>query len=100
MQEGEAPPLLLWAMSEEIRALAVIRSGMDAGKPVDALLKEAKVWGPRAAPVKRALQRLSTATLEAALHHAGKIDRLVKGIGTGNIQEEFLRLGLRLCVKT
>ncbi len=100
MQEGEAPPLLLWAMSEEIRALAVIRSGMDAGRPVDALLKEAKVWGPRVAPVKRALQRLSTATLELALQHAGKIDRLVKGIGTGNIQEEFLRLGLRLCVKT
>jgi DNA polymerase III subunit delta len=96
MQEGEAPPLVLWAMSEEIRALTVIRSGMDDGKPVDMLLKEAKVWGPRAAPVKKALQRLSTATLEAALHHAGKIDRLAKGIGQGNIWEEFLRLGLRL----
>ena len=96
MQEGEAPPLVLWAMSEEIRALAIIRHGMDAGRPVDMLLKDAKVWGPRAAPVKKALQRLSTATLEAALQHAGKIDRLAKGIGQGNIWEEFLRLGLRL----
>ena len=96
MQEGEAPPLVLWAMSEEIRALTVIRAGIDAGRPVDLLLKEAKVWGPRAAPVKKALQRLSTATLEAALHHAGKIDRLVKGIGQGNVWEELLRLGLRL----
>ena len=34
MQEGEAPPLVLWAMSEEIRALTTIRLGMDAGKPV------------------------------------------------------------------
>ena len=96
MQEGEAPPLVLWAMSEEIRALAAIRSGLDAGRPVDLLLKEAKVWGPRAVPVKKALQRLSTAALEAALQHAGKIDRLAKGIGQGNIWEEFLRLGLRL----
>lgn len=96
MQEGEAPPLVLWAMSEEIRALTVIRAGLDAGRPVDLLLKEAKVWGPRAAPVKKALQRLSTATLEGALHHAGGIDRLVKGIGQGNVWEEFLRLGLRL----
>ena len=96
MQEGEAPPLILWAMSEEIRALTAIRSGMDGGKPMDMLLKEAKVWGPRAGPVKKALQRLSTATLEAALQHAGKIDRLAKGIGQGNIWEEFLRLGLRL----
>ena len=96
MHEGEAPPLVLWAMSEEIRALAVIRSGMDAGKPTDVLLKEAKVWGARQMPIKKALQRLSTATLEAALQHAGKIDLLAKGIGRGNIWEEFLRLGLRL----
>src|SRR5574343_410309 len=96
MQEGEAPPLVLWAMSEEIRALTVIRAGLDAGRPVDQLLKDAKVWGPRATPVKKALQRLSTAALEAALQHAGKIDRLAKGIGQGNIWEEFLRLGLRL----
>jgi DNA polymerase-3 subunit delta len=96
MQEGEAPPLVLWAMSEEIRALTIIRTGMDAGRPVDQLLKDAKVWGPRANPVKKALQRLSTATLEGALRHAGQIDRLVKGIGQGNVWEEFLRLGLRL----
>ena len=99
MQEGEAPPLVLWAMSEEIRALTTIRLGMDAGKPVDMLLKDAKVWGPRAVPVKKALQRLSTAALEAALQHAGQIDRLAKGIGQGNIWEEFLRLGLRLSAK-
>jgi len=96
MQEGEAPPLVLWAMSEEIRALTVIRAGMDAGRPLDQLLKDAKVWGPRQNPVKRALQRMTTPSLEAALRHAGKIDRLAKGIGQGNIWEEFLRLGLRL----
>jgi DNA polymerase-3 subunit delta len=61
------------------------------------LLKDAKVWGPRQNPVKRALQRLTTPDLEAALQHAGRIDRLAKGIGQGNIWEEFLRLGLRLC---
>ncbi|RIX47614.1 MAG: DNA polymerase III subunit delta [Rhodocyclales bacterium GT-UBC] len=97
MQEGEAPPLVLWAISEEVRALTLIRSGMDSGRPLDLLLKEAKVWGPRQNALKRALQRLNTASLEAALQHAGRIDRLIKGIGQGNIWEEFLRLGLRLC---
>jgi DNA polymerase-3 subunit delta len=100
MQEGEAPPLVLWAMSEEIRALTTIRVGMDSGKSVDMLLKDAKVWGPRANPVKKAVQRLSGEALEAALQHAGRIDRLAKGIGQGNIWEEFLRLGLRLCPGT
>lgn len=97
MQEGEAPPLVLWAMSEEIRALAAIRNGLDGGRPLEMLLKEAKVWGPRQTAVKKALQRLNTATLEAALRQAGRIDRLVKGIGQGNLWEEFLRLGLGLC---
>lgn len=99
-QEGEAPPLVLWAMSEEIRALTTIRIGVDAGKPLDTALKDAKVWGARQQPIKKAVQKLSTAALEAALQHAGQIDRLAKGIGQGNLWEEFLRLGLRLCPDT
>ena len=96
MHEGEPPPLVLWAMSEEIRTLTLIRCGLDHGRPLEMLLKEAKVWGPRANPVKKALQRLSTATLESAMHQAGRIDRLAKGIGQGNVWEKFLRLGLSL----
>jgi len=99
MQEGEAPPLVLWAMSEEIRCLATIRSGLDSGRPLDLLLKEAKVWGARQTPVKRALQRLGSAELEAALRHAGRIDALIKGIGQGNLWEECLHLGMRICNK-
>lgn len=99
MQEGEAPPLVLWAMTEEIRALTVIRSGLDAGKPGDVLFKEAKVWGARQNIVKKALQRLTTKTLETALQHAGHIDKLAKGIGQGNVWEEFQRLALLLCIR-
>ena len=97
MQEGEAPPLVLWAMCEEIRALATIRAGLDAGRPLDQLLKDAKVWGPRQVQVKKALQRLSWHTLEAALKHAGRIDCLIKGIGRGKLWDEFLHLGMSLC---
>lgn len=98
-QEGEAPPLVLWAMGEEIRALNVIKSGLDRGQSADALLREAKVWGPRQGLVKRALQRLSLPALEAALRHAARIDRLVKGVGRGDVWEEFLRLGLSLSAR-
>ncbi len=94
MHEGEAPPLILWAMSEEVRALTGIHQGLDAGRPLDALLKDAKVWGPRQQAVKKALQRLSTATLQSALKQCGRIDCLIKGIGQGNVWDEFLRLGV------
>ena len=94
MHEGEAPPLILWAMSEEVRAMAGIRQGLDAGRPLDALFKDAKVWGPRQQAMKKALQRLSTATLQSALRQCGRIDCLIKGIGQGNVWDEFLRLGI------
>ena len=99
-QEGEAPPLLLWAMTEEIRTLLMIRQGLDRQRPLDGLLKEAKVWGARQAPIKKALQRLSTAQLEAALRQAANIDKLAKGIGQGNIWEQFHRLGMGLAGET
>jgi DNA polymerase-3 subunit delta len=44
-QEGEAPPLVLWAMTEEVRALAQINAGLEARQPLTELLKEARVWG-------------------------------------------------------
>ena len=97
-QEGEAPPLVLWAMTEEIRALAVVKAGQKENRPIDQLLKDARVWGPRQAPFRRALQRLDAAAVNAALTDAARIDRLIKGIEIGEIWNDFLRLGLRLCV--
>jgi len=32
-----------------------------------------------------------------ALAHAATIDKIIKGIGRGNLWEELLRLGLTLC---
>ncbi|MBI4742842.1 MAG: DNA polymerase III subunit delta [Betaproteobacteria bacterium] len=96
--EGEAPPLVLWAMTEEIRALAHIRIGLQEQRPLDGLLKDAKVWGPRQTLMKRALQRVDRAKAEAALAHAARIDGLVKGIGSGDVWNEFLRLGLSIAV--
>ena len=34
-------------MGEEIRALAQIKSGQERGQPLEMLLKEARVFGPR-----------------------------------------------------
>jgi DNA polymerase-3 subunit delta len=96
MHEGEPPPLVLWAIGEEIRTLAAIRAGLDRSRPLDQLFKETRVWGARQSLVKKALQRLSTSALEAALQHAEQIDRMNKGLQPGRVWDEFLRLGLRL----
>ena len=96
-QEGEAPPLVLWAMTEEVRALAQLKAGQTQGQSVDMLLKDARVWGARQSLFKRALQRIDSAQANASLAHAARIDRMIKGAsGGGDVWSEFLRLGLKL----
>lgn len=98
-QEGEAPPLVLWAMTEEVRALAQVKSGLEDRQSLDSLLKDARVWGQRQSLFKRALQRIDGAGAKAALLHAARIDRMIKGIGAGDVWDEFLRLGLSLTTR-
>lgn len=95
-QEGEAPPLVLWAMTEEVRALAQVRSGLAERRSLDVLLKEARVWGARQALFKKAVQRVTASQAGAALTLAAKIDRQIKGFGSGDVWDEFLRLAMLL----
>ena len=93
-QEGEPPTLVLWAIGEEVRTLAALRH---QPQPVpESAWRSARVWGERQRRMKRALQRLSYSQLVNALRRVAKIDRLIKGIGQGDVWEEFARLSLVL----
>ena len=78
--EGEALPLVLWAVAEEIRTLLKVKAAMEQGQSAGALLKQYRIWGPREKLMEPALRRLSMATLEAAVQQAAQVDRLVKGL--------------------
>ncbi|CAG4884893.1 DNA polymerase III delta subunit [Georgfuchsia toluolica] len=94
--EDTAPPLVLWALATDIRALARIRAATDRGLSADSALKEAKVFGPRQNAVRAAAQRIRAATARAALLHAARIDRMIKGLAQGDIWDEMLQLMLKL----
>ena len=94
--EGIAPPLVLWAIGEELHALWRVSRALAGGKPMQAALREARVWGARAQLLPRALGRLQAGALEAALLHAAEVDRTIKGLARGDVWHELLRLGLRL----
>lgn len=98
--EGEAAPLVLWALTEEARVLARIQRGMAGGKPLAALLRENRVWGPRERLMGPAVKRLDASTLEAALALAARLDRQVKGLRgdglPGDPWDGLLQLGLLL----
>lgn len=98
--EGEALPLILWAVAEEVRALTQLREGIDQGQPLEGLLKAAKVWGPRQAAIRAALPRLQFSVLQMAMQSLMHADQAAKGLGgVGRVDpwESLLRIGFDLC---
>ncbi|MCL2021338.1 MAG: DNA polymerase III subunit delta [Betaproteobacteria bacterium] len=99
-QEGEAPPLVLWAMSEEIRVMARVKAGLARGMNMDSLCRELRLWGAKQTDTRRAAENLSNKILQDALEEAAQLDRQMKGMeasGSGNVWDGFMRLGLSLC---
>jgi len=95
--EGAAPPLVLWALTNEIRTLTLLCSGRDGGQPITALLKSERIFDERRKQlIQRALTRLTLPMLHDALMQAAHVDRLIKGLEKGDIWEEFLLLTLRV----
>jgi DNA polymerase-3 subunit delta len=94
--EGTAPPLALWAMAEEIRAVGKILAGVNAGKPLSMLLREARIRSPSHQNLmQQNLKRFTLAQVTEALRHAAAVDRVVKGLVRGDVWDELLQLGLR-----
>jgi DNA polymerase III subunit delta len=78
--EGEAIPLVVWAISEELRTLARVKSQVDAGRPFAMAARENRVWSPRDRLFERAIGRVETDRIERALARIAGVDRLAKGL--------------------
>ncbi|RJG22214.1 DNA polymerase III subunit delta [Massilia cavernae] len=98
--EGEALPLVLWAVAEEIRTLLKLKSGMAQGRPLGVLLKEYRIWGPKERMMEPALRRISLPTLEAAMREAAQVDKMIKGLRSkafaGDAWDAMLQLALKV----
>jgi DNA polymerase-3 subunit delta len=78
--EGEALPLVLWAVTEEIRILLKLKLGVNDGRPLAVLMKDYRIWGPRERLIPNAIARVTLKTLQTAMHEAAQIDKLIKGL--------------------
>jgi len=97
--EGAAPPLILWSITEEIRAVGRVLAGLAGGRPLQQALRDARIWGPRQQVVERNVGRYTATQVETALVHAARIDRMIKGLARGDVWDELLQLGLRFSRK-
>ena len=94
--EGEAEPLVLWALADAIRNLARLAEAREAGRAPASLMRELRIFGPREALYQQALRRLGREQLARALQAAAGIDRIVKGLTRGDAWDEMTSLATSL----
>lgn len=93
--EGTATVLILWALAEDIRTMAKVSRAVQQGGNLAGAFRDARVWGVRQKLVERAVRRFSPAFAERALRQAAHIDKLVKGLRSGDVWDELMQLGVR-----
>lgn len=98
--EGEALPLVLWAVGEEIRLLARLAEIRQQGQDVGAAMRRLRIFGAHERLANQALARVPARAWPAAVQHAHDVDRLIKGLHpAGRLDdpwEEMARLALRV----
>ena len=98
--EGAAPPMALWSLADEIRAIGRTLAAAESGRPLNTVWRDAKVWGvPHQTAMQQNLGRFSKAQIAQGLRHAAAIDRMVKGLSKGDVWDELLQLALRFARK-
>ncbi len=93
--EGTATVLVLWALSEDIRTMCKVLRAMQRSGNLSNAMRDARVWGVRQKQVERAVRRLTPAIADRALRQAAHIDKVIKGLRSGDAWEELLQLGVR-----
>lgn len=82
--EGTEPPVLLWALSRELRTLCHCAEQIEQGNGIDRVLQNQRVWDKRKAITQKALSRLKAKQLRQLIHNAYHIDRTIKGMVKDN----------------
>lgn len=83
-QDGTEPPIVLWALSKELRSLAAIKQAQNSGQSFDAVCQRERIWGKRKPLARQASQRINQQQINNALQQCAEVDKIVKGMSNGD----------------
>ncbi len=93
--EGTATVLVLWAVTEDIRKLGKVLHAMQRGSNVSNAMREARIWGANLKLIEHAARRFKPVQIARAMQQAARLDKIIKGLRSGDVWDELLQLGLR-----
>jgi DNA polymerase-3 subunit delta len=85
--EGEAPPLILWVLTNELRSLMRVRNMTRAGRPPHP---------SKARELERTAKRHTQTTLAKLNLQAASVDRMIKGLDSRDSWDALLQLACGL----
>jgi DNA polymerase-3 subunit delta len=94
--EGREPPLVLWALVNDLRALSRVTQRLVRERSVDGALRAENVWSNRQGPLRAALGRFDRQGIDSLLLAAARADRVAKGSLRGDAWVEIERLVARI----
>lgn len=81
-QEGEAAPVLIWILADDLRAVGALQKAAQQGGNTTVVAREWRLWGERQRWVEQATRRLRPRAVWNALTLVAAADRAVKGVSS------------------
>lgn len=95
-EEGIEPPLVMWSLTKELRALARISDLLSVDRDLGGAMRKAGVWNSRQALVRGCIARHSRDDFYQLLKAAGRADAAAKGQAPGDAWQMAADILLRL----
>ncbi|AJQ95255.1 DNA polymerase III subunit delta [Gynuella sunshinyii] len=95
--EGTEAPIILWALSRELRTLSMVLTRLSAGQPKRQVFQQNGVWKNREAAYEAAMSRCSISLINKLLTQAGRVDSTIKGLEKSDTWMELHALILGMC---
>jgi DNA polymerase-3 subunit delta len=94
--EGREPPLVLWALLNDLRALSRVTQRLVLERSLDGAFRAEQVWSNRQGPLRAALGRLNRRSIDSLIVAAARADRVAKGSLRGDAWVEIEGLVARI----
>jgi DNA polymerase-3 subunit delta len=94
--EGQEPPLVLWALLQDLRALSRVSLRAGRERSLEDAFRAEQVWSNRQGPVRAALARLDRRRIDSLIVAAARADRIAKGSLRGDAWVEIEGLVARI----
>lgn len=93
---GDAPVLICWHLSSEVRKIHTVFSRVDAGESTTSAMMRSGIWKNRQRQVGQVMKSRSRVFWLRALSDSSALDRLSKGMADGDLWIEIAAFVVRL----